>query len=195
MLFIFRSQLWLSLTFSLLQSLNLDEQTMLAVIITIISYILCLWNGQMNSRYSIKRSLRTSLISTGLKEFLRSGNCVPMWSAYGWLQAKILSIFQAAFSALCCFSNSTLWGNHDPPRMLVFLLQHFCRCRQKIKHHGSTKRGSRMTELYSHSEFMWQLWDIGSVSSCLSIINHVFELFYDVLHSYRVRYCYQQHIN
>lgn len=88
------------------------------------------WNGQMNSRYSIKLSLKTLLISTSLKEFLWSGNWVPMWLAYSWLQAEILSIFQAAPSALYCFWNGSLWGNHTP-RMLVFSNLHFCRCRQK----------------------------------------------------------------
>lgn len=83
----------------------------------------------MDSRYSIKYGLKTSVISIGFKEFLWSGNCVPMWFSYGWLQAKILSIFQAVFSALSSFFNGRLQIAILP--RTVFLLQWFCRQLQK----------------------------------------------------------------
>lgn len=140
MSFIYRSE-FLACPHSLWQSLNLYGQTMLTLIITIISSILLFWNGQMNSRYSIKWSLKTSLISARLKEFLWSGNCVPMWLTHGWLQAKILSIFQDAFSALYCFWATRRWSNPGLRRMCMsfssslgvwFLF--FCRCWQEVSH-------------------------------------------------------------
>lgn len=48
-----------------------------------------------------------------------------MWFSYGWLQAKILSIFQAAFSELSSFFNGRL--QITILHRTVFLLQWFCR--------------------------------------------------------------------
>lgn len=110
---------------------------MLTIIITIISSVLFLWNGQMNSRYSIKWSLKTSLISAGLKEFLWSGNCVPVWLAHGWLQAKILSIFQAVSSASYCFSNVyEAWSSQDACLSALVFLQMLTRIKYNRLNRG-----------------------------------------------------------
>lgn len=67
-----------------------------------------------------------------------------MWFSYGWLQAKILSIFQAVFSALSSFFNGCLQIAILPPRT-VSPLQWFCRHLQKSEYyfvfHSSSQRG------------------------------------------------------
>lgn len=127
---------------------------MLTIIITIISSVLFLWNGQMNSRYSIKWSLKTSLISAGLKEFLRSGNCVPVWLAHGWLQAKILSIFQAVSSASYCFSNVyEAWSSQDACLSALVFLQMLTR----IKYNRLNRGGGGWTWWWGQLRWLWMI--------------------------------------
>lgn len=59
-----------------------------------------------------------------------------MWFSYGWLQAKILSIFQAAFSELSSFFNGRL--QITILHRTVFLLQWFCRQLQKRRYYCSS---------------------------------------------------------